>query len=188
MSFDSKSLTANFIRENSSYGGIRVELEAKLVGVKRGLPVQIDIGFGDKITPHAEVQLLSTILDFPPPKLIAYNAETVIAEKFEAMVSLGIANTRLKDFFDVYTLFSNQSINLDMQRLNTAIQNTFKRRKTILNDTEPVAFSPEYYANESINNTWKSFCRRNNIVDYPDFKEVVTIIKENLLPIYKTIH
>ncbi len=67
--FDAESLVSDFIRENSSYGGIRIELYAKLDGVKRSMPVQIDVGFGDRITPHAEVQSLSTILDFPAPKL-----------------------------------------------------------------------------------------------------------------------
>ncbi len=111
----------------------------------------------------------------------------MIAEKFEAMISLGIANSRLKDFFDIYTLFSNKAINLDIKLLTTAIQNTFKRRKTVLSDPVPIAFLPEYYASESIDNAWKNFCRRNNIIDYPAFEEVIKIIQKNLQPIYNTV-
>ena len=186
--FDASSLSVDFIRENSSYGGIRVDMKATLDGVNRSLPVQIDIGFGDTITPCAEIQTLSTILDFPKPKLKTYNAETVIAEKFEAMVSLGIANSRLKDFFDIYSLISNEAIHLNEKHLKAAIRNTFNRRRTGLSRPEPIAFSPEYYENQNINNAWNNFCKRNKITNYPSFNEVIEVIKKHLQPIYHELN
>lgn len=100
--FDSSSLKAGLIREGQLYGGIRVELVALLTRAK--VRLQVDVGFGDAITPDPSVVDFPTLLDLPAPRLRAYPRETVIAEKVNAMVELGMANSRMKDFFDIAAL------------------------------------------------------------------------------------
>lgn len=92
VAFDVEGLTATNIRENANYGGVRVRTSATIGGAK--VPVQIDIGFGDAVTPNPVEIDYPTLLDGPPPHLRAYPAQTVVAEKFEALVSLGLANSR----------------------------------------------------------------------------------------------
>ena len=111
------------IREDQVYEGVRIRLVARLAGAT--IPLQIDIGFGDVVTPAPTEVEYPTILDFPPPRLQAYPRETVIAEKLQAMVTLGIANSRMKDFYDVWVLA--QSFAFEGDLLCRAIQATFAR-------------------------------------------------------------
>ena len=102
MTFDVAALEAAPIREEVEYGGVRVRTTATIAGAR--IPIQVDIGFGDAITP-APVEIdYPTLLDAPAPHLRAYPVETVVAEKFEAMVTLGMANSRLKDFYDLWLI------------------------------------------------------------------------------------
>ena len=103
--FDPSSVRASEIREEQEYGGVRVAVAARL-GQAR-ITLQIDIGFGDAITPKAQKVDFPSILDFPRARLLAYPRETVVAEKFQAMVVLGIANSRMKDFYDLWELASD---------------------------------------------------------------------------------
>jgi hypothetical protein len=98
LTFLAPSVRAVTIRGRQEYGGVRVKLMAMLGNVR--IPLQIDVGFGDAVTPRAKLATFPTLLDFPAPRVKAYPAETVVAEKLEAMVTLGIANTRMKDFYD----------------------------------------------------------------------------------------
>lgn len=100
--FVAESVVAGQIREDQEYGGVRVKLVAMLERAK--IPMQVDIGFGDAITPAARWHNYPTLLDAPPPRLRTYPRETVVAEKLEAMVSLGMSNSRMKDFYDVAVL------------------------------------------------------------------------------------
>jgi predicted nucleotidyltransferase component of viral defense system len=100
--FDLGSMTVGPIREDQEYGGVRIVLGAQLTSAK--VRLQIDVGFGDAITPDAVVVSLPALLDFPAPRLRAYPRETVVAEKTEAMVKLGLANSRMKDFYDLVIL------------------------------------------------------------------------------------
>ncbi len=97
--FQSDSIRIDDIRDAQEYGGSRVRLNAVIAGAR--VPLQIDIGFGDAVTPSPEDTQYPTILDFPAPVIRAYSRETVIAEKFHAMVTHGIANSRMKDFYDI---------------------------------------------------------------------------------------
>ncbi len=100
--FDVNKLRAESTREDTDYGGIRVQTQATVGGAR--VPIRIDIGFGDVVTPRpAEIEY-PALLDAPPPKLRAYPKETVVAEKFEALVSLGHSNSRMKDFYDLWML------------------------------------------------------------------------------------
>jgi hypothetical protein len=120
--FDSKNLNAAPIREDQVYGGVRVRTVA-LLGKTR-IPVQIDVGFGDAITP-AEL-VFPALLDFPAPILNTYPKETVVAEKFQAITALGLANSRMKDYYDLLTL--SRLFAFNGATLCAAITATFVRR------------------------------------------------------------
>lgn len=100
--FDRESIQCNDIREGNAYHGIRVKLIAILAGAR--IHLQVDIGFGDSLTPEPEYITYPTMFDFPAPRLYAYTKYTVVAEKFQAMVVLGMGNSRLKDFYDIWVM------------------------------------------------------------------------------------
>jgi hypothetical protein len=136
--FDAGNLQAATIRNDDAHGGVRVKTTATIDKAK--IAIQVDIGFGDAVTP-APVEITFPLLlpDRPAPMLKAYPVETVIAEKFEAMVSLGLANTRLKDFYDLWCIA--QTFELQYELLAEAVRNTFARRQTPLPDGLPAGLS-----------------------------------------------
>jgi hypothetical protein len=132
--------------------------------------VLIDIGFGDTVTPDPVETDIPTSLESPAPRLLAYSPETVIAEKFEAMVKLGIANTRMKDFHDLKTL--SELFQFESKPLISAIRHTFERRKTALPVNEPpIALTEEFYANASKTAQWNAFISKNRIYIQPSSPE-----------------
>ena len=173
------SVKAQEIRENKNYGGIRIDLLGMLGNAR--CPVQIDIGFGDAVTPEAIEVLFPTILkDNPAPVLRAYPKETVIAEKLDAVVSLGMANSRMKDYFDLYILF--RETKLDAQIVSTAIMRTFKRRGTAIPGELPIGLSGEFAENAQKMLQWRAFLQKNGI-KAPTLAEVVEVISRNVEPI-----
>jgi len=140
--YDADSVTAERTRAEDEYQGVRAELNATLAGAR--LRIQIDIGFGDVVTPEAQAISYPTLLDFPEPRLRAYPPETVVAEKLEALVSLGIRNSRMKDFFDLWIMA--KTFDFDGSILAAAIGATFARRQTAIPSEKPVAFTPELLA------------------------------------------
>ena len=126
VTFDLKGLRIEAIREEVEYGGWRLRTTAALAGAR--IPITVDIGFGDAVEPGVEDIDLPVLLDLPSPYLRAYPPETVVAEKFHAMVALGRANSRMKDYYDVWMLTS--AFELDQERLRRAILATFARRST----------------------------------------------------------
>jgi len=154
--FDADSVHADKIREGNAYGGIRVSIKATLA--KARIAIQADVGIGDIITPVAETIEFPTLLDMPSPVMRAYPVETVIAEKFEAMVHLGMANSRMKDFYDIWAIC--QFMNPDQEVLATAIANTFARRGTVLPTDTPLALTDEFSANAIKQKQWIAFVRR----------------------------
>ncbi|WP_051036649.1 nucleotidyl transferase AbiEii/AbiGii toxin family protein [Calothrix sp. PCC 6303] len=102
ISFHEETVRGEKIKEEQEYEGVRINLQGKLDSTK--ISIQVDIGFGDAVTPLPEEALLPSILDLPAPRLQIYPRETVVAEKFQAMVALGISNSRLKDFYDIWFL------------------------------------------------------------------------------------
>ena len=124
--FDSNSIQVDRIREENEYGGLRIRVNAVIDSAK--VRVLIDIAFGDSVEPGVQEMYLPVLLDFPAPYLRAYARETVIAEKFQAMVMLGRANSRMKDLYDVLVLSRN--FEFKNSRLPRAIAATFARRKT----------------------------------------------------------
>lgn len=179
--FEPESVRAEEIREDSAYSGVRVRLMAKLGSAE--LPIQVDVGVGDAVTPAPETVRFPGLLDFPAPQIRTYPVYTVIAEKFEAMVKLGIANTRMKDFHDVW--FLTRRFQLDGSTLRQAIEATFTRRQTAL-PIWPDSLS-DAFASDSIKQTqWAAFIRRNDLTGLPfQFAEVVVWLREYLVPVLR---
>lgn len=179
--FDPASVRAEEIREDNTYGGVRVRIMAKLGPAE--VPVQIDVGVGDAVTPAPETANFPALLDFPAPQVRTYPVYTVVAEKFEAMAKLGIANTRMKDFHDVW--FLTRRFQLDGPTLRRAIEATFARRQTPL----PVWPDPlsDAFANDATKQTqWAAFIRRNSLTGLPgQFAEVVVAIRGQLEPLFR---
>lgn len=144
--FDPKTVKAERIKEDADYEGVRVTLTAFLE--KAQIPIQIDIGFGDVIKPGPIEAEYPTLLGLPSPRLLTYPRETVVSEKLEAMVKLGIANSRMKDFHDLHSL--SQTFEFGGKALVDAVRATFERRATALPDGGmPLAFTPEFYEDEN---------------------------------------
>jgi predicted nucleotidyltransferase component of viral defense system len=170
--FDASTLEVGPIREEQEYGGVRVLLAAKVTSAK--VRLQIDIGFGDAITPEAVSVDFPTLLDFPAPKLRAYPRETVVAEKLEAMVKLGQANTRMKDFYDLAAL--SETFAFEGALLVRAIAATFVRRGTPLPSGLPVALTPEFTEDRAKIAQWGAFLRKSGASNPGDLREVATTI------------
>ena len=163
------------------YEGIRVTFLGYLE--KGRLPVQIDIGFGDAITPDPVWTSYPTLLENPSPILLAYPRETVVAEKLEAMVKLGIANTRMKDFHDLKTLAS--LLSFSSHSLSEAIRRTFDRRKTPLpQEALPSALTAEFYKDATKQKQWEAFVSKNKLYIAPiTLQEVTESIQAFVIPV-----
>lgn len=169
LEFLASSVAAEPIRDRQEYGGVRVSLLAMLG--KARIPLLVDVGFGDAVTPAPEVMSFPTLLDFPAPSVRAYPAESVIAEKFQAMVALGIANTRMKDFYDVWVLSESRAF--DGFTLAQAIDATFARRGTSLPNERPLALSEEFARDPEKQTQWRAFLSRGHLHDAPSELEAV---------------
>jgi len=173
------SVRGGAIRVEEEYAGVRIKLMAMLG--KARIPIQIDVGFGDSITPAPEEQTFPTLLDFPAPHLRAYRRETVIAEKFHAMVDIGLSNTRLKDYFDIRTLA--QQFEFEGEILAAAIKATFERRQTPLPSSLPAALGPQFAADSARLKQWTAFLKKNNLpATDASLEETVKLIGEFLMP------
>jgi nucleotidyltransferase AbiEii toxin of type IV toxin-antitoxin system len=170
LSFMSSSVRAAQIRDRQEYGGVRVKLTAMLGRAR--VPLQIDVGFGDAVTPGAEVATFPALLDFPAPRVRAYPTASVVAEKFQAMVALGIANTRMKDFYDLYRLSENQDF--DGETLAAAIRATFDRRGTVLPSDVPLAFAAAFATDAEKQAQWSAFLKRGHLDNAPETLATVT--------------
>jgi hypothetical protein len=151
-----ESIVGEEIREGDEYQGVRLSFEARL-GVAR-IPIQVDIGFGDAVLPKPELLDYPTLLDFPAPRLLAYPRETVVAEKFQSMVELGIANSRMKDFFDLW--FLARQFDFRGDSLSEAIRGTFDRRKTSLPTKPPLCLTEEFSGSRDKQAQWNGFLKR----------------------------
>ncbi len=156
LTFDVNSLKIESIREEEEYDGKRVKLFAFLDGAK--IPVQIDIGYGDVVTPEVIDVELPSLIELPATKLQAYPRETVVAEKTEALVKLGIANSRMKDFYDLKWL--SDHYDFDGALLSKAIAATFERRRTNLPTDIPVGLSDEFFSDNNKQTQWNAFSRK----------------------------
>lgn len=177
--FDAESVRVEPIREDQEYQGQRVTLQAMLG--KARIPVQVDIGFGDVVTPKAEEIAYPTLLDFPAPRIRACSRETVVAEKLHAMTVLGIGNSRMKDFHDLYVLA--RDFPFDATTLTDALRATFKRRKTVIPEKAPLALTDEFGQDNAKSIQWSAFLRKSGLEgEMPSLIEVLSYLREFLLP------
>jgi predicted nucleotidyltransferase component of viral defense system len=167
------------IRDEEAYEGVRVRVEARLGHVR--IPLQIDIGLGDTIVPASEELVYPTLLEFPAPKLHVYSKESVVAEKFEAMVKLGVANSRMKDFYDLWVLA--QRFEFDSGTLAAAIQSTFTTRRTALTRSSPLALRTEFYELPTKQTQWRAFLRKSGLKADPSLQEIIEVIREFVMPV-----
>lgn len=169
VSFDGASVTVQEIREEASYGGLRARCQGRLGNAR--LTVQLDFGFGDVVTPEAQVAEYPTVLtDLPAPHLRIYPRETAFAEKLEAMAHYGMANSRMKDYFDLFTLVEEGA--LDSGTLATAIAATFTRRRTSLPDGLPVGLTAEFASDPAKRTQWRAFLGKSGL-GAPSLDDVV---------------
>lgn len=161
--FDPKTVKGQSIREEMEYKGVRI----KFIGLldRSRIPMQIDVGFGDVVYPNPKVIRYPVILDLPEPNLKAYPVESLVSEKFEAMVKLSLLNSRMKDYYDIWLLIHKFDFN--GQKLAGALKKTFNSRNTTLPKTIPI-FAEEIYDERSDRQKlWKAFLNKNDIKHAP---------------------
>ncbi len=180
--FDAGSIRVEAIRENAEYQGRRVRLVAFLGKAK--IPIQVDIGFGDVITPAPEMVDFPTILDLPIPRVRASTRPTVVAEKLHAMTVLGMANSRMKDFFDIHMLAGHFSF--DGQELAEAVRATFERRNTLIPTEEPIVFTDEFAYDRMKQTQWNAFIRRIKMTPEIEFPVILERLRVFLLPVVRS--
>ncbi|MBK7707210.1 MAG: nucleotidyl transferase AbiEii/AbiGii toxin family protein [Acidobacteria bacterium] len=166
---DFSEFRAEPIRREEAYGGIRVKFSAKLGQAK--ISLQVDIGFGDAVTPGPAMIDFPTLLDLPAPRLKTYPKETVIAEKFEAMVKLGEANGRMKDFWDLNYLITECEFSGIL--VQSAIRATFRNRRNVPPVDVPIALTDQFFSNPNVAARWTGFINRNRIERSRDFSQVI---------------
>lgn len=166
------------IREDQESEGIRITLEARL-GTAR-VTLQIDVGFGDVITPPAQHETYPAILDFKAPRPRVYPRETVVAEKFQAIVQLGIANSRMKDFYDVW--FLARSFAFSGERLTDAFRYTFEHRRTPVPTEPPLALTRAFAEHPAKRQQWAAFLRKGRLeTDAVTLGEILAFIEPFLM-------
>jgi hypothetical protein len=177
--FDANTVSARRIKEDADYQGVRMTFTGFLERAQ--IPMQLDIGFGDVVHPSAEDRSYPTLIDFPAPLLRMYPRETVVAEKFEAMVQLGTLNSRMKDFFDLWLL--PRLFDFSGLELSQAIAKTFAHRGTTL-QSEPVALTHAYTGADAPQKQWGAFVKRSHLESAPrTLDEIREPIRDFLLPV-----
>lgn len=179
--FDSQSIRAEQITEDADYAGIRIRFLGALDSAR--INMQIDIGFGDVVYPASEASDFPTLLNFPAPRLLCYSRESSIAEKLEAMVKLGVLNSRMKDFYDIWLL--SRQFDFDGAILAEAIRLTFEQRGTALPAVID-AFTGSFIDAKQIQ--WAAFWKRLRQQQIPDsFNDIATLVSGFLTPIVAAI-
>lgn len=171
--FDPDSIMVEEIRKEAGYAGVRVLIGATLDGAR--CKTQVDIGFGDAVTPGpVQADYPTLIDDLPAPKLHTYPIYTVVAEKFHAIALLGMANSRLKDYFDLYVIFSRE--NLNIKTLTQAVNATFTRRGMDVPSAMPRGLTEEFANDASRQSIWAAFLRKNGLTVAP-LQEIVAKLR-----------
>lgn len=178
MQFEAKNIETQQITEDAEYGGLRVKVWATVGGDRHRL--QLDIGFGDAIVGGPVEMKYPAMLEFPSPKIKVYSIESSIAEKLEAIVSIGTFGSRMKDYFDVWFLIKNYELN--KERLKRAIGVTFNNRSTPVDDFEYI-FSDDFKNDSSKQQQWNAFLNRTSIDAKEDFREMLSDIETYVRPI-----
>lgn len=176
---DPTSIHGEEIQGNDEYEGVRISLITYLAGARINL--QVDVGFGDLVVPDPEMVSYPVLLDFPEPRVRAYPREAVVAEKYQAMVQLGIANSRMKDFHDLWELA--QRFEFIGDRLAQAIQATFERRRTPLPIELPLALTADFHDDTTKREQWRAFLVKGRLEGSPgELREVTVFLVPFLMP------
>lgn len=177
--FDAESVEALPVRDADDYEGMRIHLDAMLGSAE--LRLQVDVGYGDIVVPSPKDTVFPSLLDFPAPDVQAYPRPTVVAEKLHGLVTLGIANTRMKDFYDLWYLSNTSSF--EGPTLVKAIQSTFERRKTAVPSSRPIALSNAFMEDERKEQQWSAFLDRTRLESpEPSLKTVIEQLARFLCP------
>ena len=181
--FQPDSVKAAEIRKEANYAGVRVTLIGLLDSAR--CPVQIDVGFGDAVVPGPEDVCYPIILPgMPEPQIRAYPRYTVVAEKLEALTSLGMLNSRMKDFFDLWVLAKHSDF--DGTVLTQAVAATFERRQTAIPQGLPIGLSDEFINDAQKEKQWQAFLRKNALDRMP-LAVGIADLREFLLPVLSSI-
>jgi predicted nucleotidyltransferase component of viral defense system len=183
IAFNRTSIEVSQIKEDADYEGVRVQFHATLARAR--IPMQLDIGFGDVITPEPTEIEYPSLLDFPAPVLRAYPKETVVAEKLEALTALGLLNSRMKDFYDLALL--SRMYPFEGERLVKAISATFRNRGTTI-EAEPIGLTQAYCDDPARAVQWRAFVRRSRFSEESgELERLVTEIRQFALPMLSAI-
>ena len=179
LTFRAETVIAEPIKEDQEYEGIRVRFQARLGNVR--IPLQVDIGFDDVVTPAPLEVDYPCLLDFPVARLYIYPRETMVAEKYHAIATLGMTNSRMKDFHDLCVLAKEFEYSGGV--LCRAIRATFARRKTELPQQLPMALTPEFSDDRTKSTQWNAFLRKNGLTaPVASLGNVTDLLKRFLLP------
>ena len=181
LEYDYGSLAIKKITKLDEYQGVNVSIKALLGNIR--IPVSIDVGFGDVIIPDRMKIDFPVLLDFDVPHVYSYSIESTLAEKFEAIVSLGLANSRYKDFYDIYIILQDRSVDKDI--LRQAIVHTFSNRKTSFEDI--VIFEDSFMLDEERQKRWVAFTKKKSALVQVSFETVVSSIRDYFAPIISEI-
>ncbi|MCK4783596.1 MAG: nucleotidyl transferase AbiEii/AbiGii toxin family protein [Desulfobacteraceae bacterium] len=179
LEFNPDSIQITEIREGLKYPGQRIRLEGRLGSAR--INIQIDVGFGDIVIPKPIEIEYPTLLHMPAPRIRAYPPETVVAEKFESMVSLGMLNSRMKDYYDLRIMA--KEIQFDGNALTEALKATFTRRATAVPNDTPAALTEEFSLSTDKNTQWQAFLRTSKLDDANlELSQVINEIRKFLMP------
>lgn len=181
--FDTSDLRTEVIRKAGGYQGIRIKFDSYLEKAK--IPMQFDIGFGDSLIKEPDIRSLPTLLGHSSPTLAIYPVEAVIAEKFEAMVKLGISNSRMKDFWDLDLLLRNMEF--DLADVRDSLRVTFGARETTIPATLPLALTDDFSSDDQKAAQWAAFVRKNALDGSGSLKEVVNSLAGFFEPVLRSL-
>ncbi len=182
--FDGDAITADPIRDGSEYDGLRLRVRARLG--ESDISIQVDVGFGNAIVPGPEEKEYRTILGDPPPRILAYSTESVVAEKTHAMVTLGARNSRYKDFYDLHAIA--RGFAFERSTLVRAASATFERRATPITPGTPAALTGPFYAIDSRAQQWRAYVTRNRLDRVPaGFQLVGDVVIGFLGPVWEDL-
>ena len=176
VSFDAEGTRIDRIREDTEYGGVRIRTTAEIGGAR--IPVSVDVGFGDVTEPAAQMLDYPVLLDMPTPRLHGYARETVVAEKFQAIVILGQANSRVKDYYDLWVM--SRYFTFDEDRLASAIAATFARRRTAIPSQTPEGLTQAFAEDPQKQAQWERF-KKDVTIDPGSLSDVVAALEPFLM-------
>lgn len=179
MKYDPENIMTEAITLDADYQGWRIRFKASLGNAR--VTMQVDVGIGDVVYPAPIWIDYPVLLDQPAPRLLAYTPENAIAEKYHAMVELDKANSRMKDFHDIWTLARN--LDFEGEKLGEAIRRTFEQRKTKLPVSAPTAFTSDFYEDKTKQTQWQAFLNKGLATKEPiPLLEVIEVIRDFLMP------